>query len=127
MANVVLIEDEPWLGELYRELLVQAGHRVQWCRDCYDGIELIDAEPPDAIILDLLLPWTNGIQLLHELASHADLAQIPVVLCTAAVPPHADTEVLAAYGVRAVLDKTAMQPQAVVTAIEGLLHADPAD
>ena len=125
MSNIMLVEDEAWLGDLYTSLL-SAEHHVTWLRDGYDAMESIGQTRPDVIVLDILLPWVNGIQLLHELASYSDTACIPVVLFSAALPSDLGEEVLRAYGVVAALDKTVVRPAYVVKTINGILktHAN---
>lgn len=125
MSQVLLIEDDPWLGELYAQLLGRE-HHVTWLRDAYDAMEHIDQQRPDVIVLDIMLPWANGVQLLHELASYGDTAAIPVVLFSAALPDDLDEQALRAYGVVAALDKTTVKPAQVLQTINGVLktHAD---
>jgi DNA-binding response OmpR family regulator len=123
MSHVLLIEDEPWLGELYQQLL-QREHDVTWLRDGYDAMEHIDQKRPDIVVLDIVLPWTSGIQLLHELVSYDDTAKIPVVLFSAALPEDLGADVLRAYGVVATLDKTTVKPAQVLKTINGVLRAN---
>jgi CheY-like chemotaxis protein len=121
MARVLLVEDEPWLGELYVELLGKE-HNVIWARDGFQAIARIDSQRPDVIVLDVLLPWVNGIQLLHELASYNDTALIPVVLFSAALPDALDEQTLRSYGVVATLDKTVVKPAQVIKTINGVIR-----
>src|SRR6266702_4197453 len=125
MGKVLLIEDEPWLGELYVQLL-GAEHNVTWLRDGYEAMTAIDQQQPDIIVLDIMLPWASGVQLLHELASYDDTAVIPVVLFSAALPADLDQETMRGYGVVAMLDKTIVKPRQVIKTINGVLkiHAD---
>lgn len=125
MSKILLIEDEPWMGELYVQLLGRE-HDVAWLRDGYEAMEAIDAQRPDLIVLDMMLPWASGVQVLHELISYEDTARIPVVLFSAALPAHLDDETLRAYGVVAALDKTTVKPAQVLRTINGALrvHAD---
>lgn len=125
MSKILLIEDEPWMGELYAQLLGRE-HDVTWLRDGYDAVEAIDRQRPDLIILDLMLPWASGVQVLHELVSYKDTATIPVILFSAALPDELDDETLRAYGVVAALDKAAVKPAQVLQTINGALrtHAD---
>lgn len=124
MGKILLVEDEPWLGELYAQLL-GAEHDVTWLRDGYDAMSAIEQQRPEVIILDMLLPWASGVQLLHELASYSDTAAIPVVLFSA-VLPDIDAKTLRAYGVVATLDKAAVKPRQVIQTINGVLkkHAN---
>lgn len=122
MARVLLIEDEPWLGELYRALL-SAQHDVVWIRDPYTVMDTIDQDHPDIIVLDILLPGASGVQLLHELASYGDTAHIPKILFSAAVPAGFSGDALRAYGVVETLDKTAVRPKQVLQTINDILAA----
>lgn len=124
MKNILLVEDELWLGELYQKLFVKAGFDVRWCRDGYDAIDLIDQKQPDLIVLDILLPWANGIQLLHELASNYDLASIPVIICSSALPKEITLENLRHYGVVKILDKTSIKPRQLLAAVKETTNAD---
>lgn len=125
MSKILLIEDEPWMGELYVQLLSRE-HDVTWLRDGYEAMQAIDTSRPDLIVLDMMLPWASGVQVLHELISYEDTASIPVVLFSAALPANLDDETLRAYGVVAALDKTTVKPAQVLRTINGALrvHAD---
>lgn len=120
MAHILLVEDEPWLGELYAGILGKQ-HEVVWLQNGFQAITQIDEQKPDVIVLDILLPWVNGIQLLHELASYDDTVQIPVVLFSAALPNELDEQTLHAYGVVATLDKTTVKPAQVIKTINGVI------
>jgi CheY-like chemotaxis protein len=121
MSKILLIEDEPWMGELYVQLLGRE-HDVAWLRDGYDAMEAIDTQRPDIIVLDMFLPWASGVQVLHELVSYQDTATIPVVLFSAALPDNLDDETLRAYGVVAALDKTTVKPAQVLRTINEALR-----
>lgn len=122
MARILLVEDEPWLGELYQRWLRRAGHQVDWRRDGYAAIDAAARLLPELIILDLLLPWVNGMQLLHELASHADLATSPIILYSNAIPQDFALSSLHHYGVQIVLDKATAPPPRLIEAVEQVLR-----
>jgi response regulator baeR len=71
------------------------------------AIEIIDDWQPDALILDMLLAGETAIALLNELRSYADLASLPIVVCT-----NIDVKMddLRPLGVKAILNKTSMRP-----------------
>lgn len=120
---ILVIEDEPWLGELYTELIKRAGYAVILCRDIYDAFEYLGKYGADIIVLDLMLPWSNGIQLLHELASYEDLCAIPVILYSNALPKEVTLEQLQPYGVVALLDKVGVAPEQLVATVQKVLYA----
>ncbi len=71
------------------------------------AIEIIDNWQPDALILDMLLAGETAIALLNELRSYADLASLPIVVCT-----NIDVKMddLRPLGVKTILNKTSMRP-----------------
>lgn len=116
-AAVLIIDDDQWLSAQFERVLTRAGFVVHRASNALDGMSAIDTHKPQAIILDIFMPGPNGIVLLHEIRSHSDLAQIPIIVCSnsASEVPHGD---LSAYGVRTVLDKTTMQPDDIVAAVK---------
>lgn len=117
MTNVLIVEDDAIFSAYLQEVLEAAGFGVTQCRHAIDAIEAIDNNKPDVIFLDLLLPATTGLALLHELQTYDDTSAIPVILCTslADVVP-ADS--IRSYGVNHVLDKTTMKPDDIVAAVK---------
>lgn len=115
MATVLIVEDDLLLAECYARWLRAARHTIQHVGDAQQAIDAIDTTPPDVILLDMLLPGANGIQLLHTLRSHTDLARIPVIVCSNALPGHMPD--VHAYGVVAVLDKTTLTRERLQEAV----------
>lgn len=80
MAHILLIEDEPELGRLVRGAPEEAGFRVTLARDGPTGVVLAQQEQPDLIILDLMLPGMDGLDVLRLLRRES---LIPVTILTA--------------------------------------------
>lgn len=117
---VLIVEDDQWLAEQHARTLAAAGIRADFAVHALAAIDAIDQKMPDALVLDVLLAGPNAFTLLHELQSHADLASIPVILCTNSADQLA-SEDIEAYGVKRVLDKATMLPGDLVTAIKKVL------
>lgn len=117
---ILIVEDDDWTAEQYIRILGSAGFSATFVTNAPDAMASIDAHPPSLIILDLLLTGQNALPLLHELRSHADLAGIPIVLCTNSADALADEDVTA-YGIRQVIDKTTMQPNDLIAAAKKVL------
>lgn len=64
--RLVVIEDNPDLGELLREMLEHAGHQVQMATDGTAGVALISAVQPDCALVDIGLPGLNGYEVAEE-------------------------------------------------------------
>ncbi len=67
MAEILLIDDDPELGELVRELLEEHGHSVAIAHSCEAARELLEAHSYELLIVDGLLPDGRGTDLLQEL------------------------------------------------------------
>lgn len=77
---VVYIEDDERLARLTGRYLESHGVRVTLATDAYDGIVKILRDPPDVILLDLMLPGTDGFSACRELRSRVDT---PIIMVTA--------------------------------------------
>lgn len=64
--RLVVIEDNPDLGEILREMLEHAGHQVQMATDGTAGVALISAVQPDCALVDIGLPGLNGYEVAEE-------------------------------------------------------------
>lgn len=114
---VLVVEDDEWLAEQHVRTLTMAGYKADHVVHALAAIETIDTKRPDVMIIDVFLVGPNAFTLLHELQSHPDLANIPVILCTNTADDISEEDV-AAYGVRAVLDKTTMRPSDLIAAVK---------
>ncbi|MFN8562039.1 MAG: response regulator [Anaerolineae bacterium] len=65
--RLLLVEDEDGIGKFISQGLREAGHRVDWAQDGEKGLEYaLDAEY-DVMVLDIMLPKMDGLQLLQQL------------------------------------------------------------
>lgn len=119
-SRVVVVEDDAWLAEHYLRVLRRGGYETYHAPNALDAIDIIDDTRPQAILLDVLLTGTTALALLHELRSHSDLADIPVVLATN-LADQIELDDVESYGVRRILDKATMHPEDIVAAIRGVL------
>ena len=117
---ILVVEDDEWLAEQHVRTLTAAGFQAEYVVHALAAIDAVDTRLPEVIVLDVLLAGPNAFTLLHELRSHADLSNIPVILCTNSADD-IQLEAMTAYGVRAVLDKTTMHPGDLVAAVKKVL------
>ena len=81
--RVLVVEDDDALRELYRYELVTAGLLVTAVPDGVDALRRIDAGlHPDVVILDLMLPRLNGLDLYREFKAHANTRNVPIIVVT---------------------------------------------
>jgi two-component system, OmpR family, phosphate regulon response regulator PhoB len=83
MAKILVIEDEPDLLQVLEYNLTQAGHSVTCASKGYWGLDLARKDPPQLILLDLMLPDVSGTDVCRLLKERADTKAIPVIMVTA--------------------------------------------
>ncbi|HLB61948.1 MAG TPA: response regulator [Actinomycetota bacterium] len=81
--RVLVIDDEPDVLLLCRVNLEVAGHEVLEAGDGDEGLRIAFDEHPDLILLDVMLPTRDGIEILGELSGAKRTRDVPVVLLTA--------------------------------------------
>jgi two-component system alkaline phosphatase synthesis response regulator PhoP len=86
--TVLVVDDEPNVRLFLQTALEDAGFNVVTAGDGDEAMKIIQANPPDFISLDLVMPKKSGPRLLYQLKKNKTLARIPVLIVTA----HAKTE-----------------------------------
>ncbi|GIX21950.1 MAG: response regulator [Gammaproteobacteria bacterium] len=80
MALILLVEDSPTQAFVTARLLERRGHRVLVARNGQEGVSLAVREKPQLIIMDIVMPDTNGYQATRAITSNPDTAHIPVIM-----------------------------------------------
>lgn len=71
--RILVVDDEPALRNMVRDMLTQAGYEVLTAGDCREARSLCAAQRPDAVLLDVMLPDGDGFSLMGELRQTKDL------------------------------------------------------
>jgi DNA-binding response OmpR family regulator len=92
----MVVEDEAAISSMIAVALEDEGYRVLIARDGRDALQLVQREPPDAIVLDLRLPNVDGWQVVRWCRAHPAAIAIPIIVVSAAydAPQDADIEPL---------------------------------
>ena len=80
--KVVILEDDEILQQALTIELSSAGYEVLGALDGESGMDIIRAEKPDLILLDIMMPKLDGYGVLDELEKDQELARIPVIVLT---------------------------------------------
>jgi len=80
MKKILIVEDDQLVATAYKKRFREAGYEVEWASDGLEGIKMVSAIKPDVVLLDLLMPRLDGIEVLKYIRSHPDLKHLPVVV-----------------------------------------------
>jgi DNA-binding response OmpR family regulator len=124
-ATILIVEDESRLGDILEEYLKREGYRTERAKDGERALELWRAARPDMILLDLMLPLLDGLEVARRIRAESS---VPIIMLTArddevdrllglglgaddyVVKPYSPREVVAR--VKAVLRRSSGQVQA---------------
>ncbi len=81
--TILLVDDEPDYVAVMKKQLEKEGYAVETAYNGQEGWEKIEKKPPDAVILDVMMPERDGYDLCSSLKEHEKYASIPVILLTA--------------------------------------------
>ncbi|MCF6095877.1 response regulator transcription factor [Thermovorax subterraneus] len=82
-AKILVVDDEPFIVELVKFNLESAGYEVITASDGHEALKLIEKEHPNLIILDIMLPGIDGMEICRALRFKMQTKDIPVILLTA--------------------------------------------
>jgi CheY-like chemotaxis protein len=84
VASILVVDDDPSIRALLRDVLEHEGHDVQTVADGFAALRAVAAARPDCVLLDVRMPGLDGHEVLARLRRRADGPALPVVMLTAA-------------------------------------------
>ena len=120
MPKILMVDDDPIMQLLYRNVLVQAGHEFSVAGNGAEALVSIAKSKPDLIFMDVIMPVMDGITALRELRK-TDRNHSPVVIITANVREYGATEIEARLAGAAGLLTKPFSPAQLVAEIQKYL------
>lgn len=81
--TLLIVDDNEMNRQLMSLQFKRAGYNVVTAKDGYEALELIESTPFDIVLLDIMMPGINGLQVLEEIRKHRTLINLPVIMVTA--------------------------------------------
>ena len=123
MTTVLVVDDDPTVREVVSRYLTRDGHQVLQRSNGIEGLQAALAERPDLIVLDLMMPGMDGLQMCQELRR---TSTVPVIMLTA-LGEEADRVVGLQYGADDYVTKP-FSPRELALRVAGVLrrsHQEP--
>jgi len=80
MKKILLVENDPFLIDIYVSRLREEGYKVEVALDGERAMEKIKKEKPDLLVLDIILPKMDGWDVLKEITKEVQLKKIKVII-----------------------------------------------
>jgi CheY-like chemotaxis protein len=85
--SIMVVDDDPGLRTLLSLILQRAGYTVQLAENGAEALERIQATPPDAFLLDVMMPGMDGVELCRRIRATALTAKAPVFMVSGYADP----------------------------------------
>ena len=80
--NILIVEDDEALATLYKTELELKGYKVALIRNGIEAFSAIKKEKPDLVLLDIMLPGKNGLEILEEIRTSQETKDTKIVMLT---------------------------------------------
>jgi DNA-binding response OmpR family regulator len=118
--KILIVEDEEEIAQLVKLYLEKDGFRTTIAKTGVDGLKLIKTDRPDMVILDLMLPEMDGLEICKKIRSVQDTALLPVLMLTAKAE-ESDTIIGLELGADDYVTKP-FSPKVLVTRVKALFR-----
>jgi DNA-binding response OmpR family regulator len=120
MKKILIIEDDQIVANIYRNKLSVEGFKVEVALDGESGMEVVKNFKPDAVLLDLMLPKTSGVDVMRQLRADAAFGQAPIIVFSNTYLANMVQEAWKA-GATKCLSKASCSPKHVIEALRTAL------
>jgi CheY-like chemotaxis protein len=78
--KILIVEDEVALSEVLKDKMIHEGYEVETAKNGLEGLQAVKNNPPDLILMDVLMPVMDGMTALNELKKDEKTSKIPVII-----------------------------------------------
>lgn len=80
VVKILLIDDDELILKVINRILTKEGYEVRTANNGKDALEIIEKEKFDMVITDLMMPYSNGFEVISKFKQHPNAAGVPVVV-----------------------------------------------
>lgn len=124
MKRILITEDDPLMAVIYRDTFEREGFSAEIAEDGNIALQRLKGNPPDLVLLDLMMPGLNGVEVLKYIRAQESTSTLPVIVMSNAFAGPLGQEAAAAGATR-IFAKNAFGPRRVVNEIRSLLGPSP--
>ncbi len=121
-AKILITEDDPLMSRMYQKIFTFEGLEVVMAADGQEGLDKAREIKPTMILLDIMMPKLNGLQVLEKLKADPETKAIPVIMLTN-LAGQQDAENALAKGAIKYIVKSEYEPKQVADMVKELLSA----
>lgn len=120
MSKILIVEDDPLMHRMYQKIFTFEGYEVDMAGDGEEGLEKARSGKPTLVLLDVMMPKMNGLQVLEKLKASPETKAIPVVMLTN-LAGQQDAETAMTKGAVKYIIKSEYEPKEVANMVKEIL------
>jgi len=120
MSKILIVEDDALMARLYEKVFKFEGYAVDVALNGREGLEKVRAGEPTLVVLDIMMPEMNGLEVLDKLKADPETKSIPVVVLTNLAGSQ-DAEAALTKGAVKYIVKSEYEPKAIANMIKEVL------
>ena len=120
MAKVLIVEDDPLISRMYQKIFTFEKYEVEMAADGEEGLDKALQVKPTIILLDVMMPKLNGLEVLEKLKADEATKNIPVIILTN-LSGQLDAETALAKGAVKYIVKSEHTPKEVVNMVKEII------
>jgi len=120
MAKILIVEDDPLMSRMYQKIFTFENYEVEMAGDGQEGLDKAREVTPTLILLDVMMPKLNGLQVLEKLKEDPKTKAVPVVMLTN-LAGQQDAETALAKGAIKYIIKSEHDPKEVADMVKEIL------
>jgi two-component system, OmpR family, phosphate regulon response regulator PhoB len=120
MAKVLIVEDDPLMSRMYQKIFTFEKYEVELAGNGEEGLAKAASFKPTIILLDVMMPVMNGMQVLEKLKANEQTKRIPVVMLTN-LAGQSDAEQALAHGAVKYIIKSEHDPKEVSVMVKEII------
>lgn len=121
--KILIVEDDNFVAEVYFAKLTEMGYETILAQNGQEGLDALKKNKIDLVLLDILMPVMDGMEMLEEVKKNDEWKNIPVILLTN-VGEKESIQKVREMGVKNYLIKSHFTPAEVIEKIEGVFKED---
>lgn len=121
MKSILLVEDDPFIVDIYTTKLKELGFSVEVAEDGEEALRKLKEKRPDLMVLDIVLPNIDGWELLKKIRDELDLKNLKIVVLSN-LSQKAEVEKSLEFGVLKYFIKAHFTPSEVVEEVKKILQ-----
>jgi len=120
MTKILIVEDDPLMSRMYQKIFKFEGFEVDFASNGEEGLDKIRTGKPTLVLLDIMMPKMNGLEVLDKVKIDPDTKDIPIIMLTNLAGTQ-DAEAALTKGAVKYIIKSEYEPKQVVNMVKEIL------